>query len=327
VLRQDDYWHGERRIGPAFRPGELAGYPVDLRAKACDPSGPTNEVGVPLCDYGGDVGFRLHPVTVCQVALGWHDRWLMERQERHLERFFALADWLMIHQSERGAWPVVVTYRCYGRLEAPWVSALIQGQALSVLARAAVLRPAWARRARRAMEASFALFELDVARGGVRGEDDCGPAYEEYPSRWPSLVLNGNISALWGLYDLALVEGDGPARRAFDTAVQALWRRLPRYDLGFWSRYCLYPYPIPNVASPYYHRAHLVQLEAMERIAPHPLWAVTRARWAGYQERAACRTAALGAKGLFRLVHNYEMTGRPFSFSRAHEFEAPRVPA
>jgi hypothetical protein len=323
ALRQEGFWHGERRMGPVFRPGELAGYPIDLRAKACQFIGPTNEVGVPLADYGGEVGFRLHPVTVCQVALGWHDRWLVERDGNQLERFFSLADWLMRHQGTSGAWPVSVTYRCYGRLEAPWPSALIQGQALSVLARVCLLRSEWAPRARRAMEASFALFQLDVPRGGVRCEDNYGAAYEEYPSKRPSLVLNGNISALWGLYDLALVEGDGPARRVFDDGVAALIRRLPRYDLGFWSRYCLYPHPIPNVASPYYHRAHLAQLEAMERLAPHPLWGETRARWARYQDRASYRTAALGMKGLFRLAHNYEMTGRPFAFSRAHEFELP----
>src|SRR5262249_54103666 len=122
MLRQEDYWHGERRICPAFRPGELAGYPVDLRAKAGDYAGPTNEVGVPVADYGGRVGFRLQPVTVCQVALGWHDRWLIEREPEHLERFFAMADWLMTHQQpwqSGGAWPITVTYHCYGRLEAP----------------------------------------------------------------------------------------------------------------------------------------------------------------------------------------------------------------
>jgi hypothetical protein len=321
VLRQDGYWHGERRIGPAFRPGQLAGYPIDLRAKTWSVAGPTNEVGVPLCDYGGEVGFRLHPATVCQVALGWHDRWLLEREEGQLARFLALADWLITHQSPNGGWPIDVTYRCYGRLEAPWISALIQGQALSVLARAAVLKPEWSARARRAMEASFALFQRDVACGGLRCEDEHGPAYEEYPSRRPSLVLNGNISALFGVHDMALFDDRSEARRVFDAGVEALLRRLPRYDVGFWSRYCLYPHPIPNVASPYYHRAHLVQLEAMERIAPHPLWSQTRARWMEYQERSYCWTAALGAKGLFRLVHNYQMAGRP-TFSRVHEFEA-----
>jgi hypothetical protein len=322
VLRQDGFWHGERRIGPAFQPAQLAGYAIDLRAKTWSVAGPKSEVGVPLCDYGGEVGFRLHPATVCQVALGWHDRWLLEREERHLLRFLALADWLITHQSPGGGWPIDVTYRCYGRLQAPWISALIQGQALSVLARAALLKPEWSARARRAMDASFALLQLDVASGGVRCEDDCGPAYEEYPSRRPSLVLNGNISALLGLYDLALADGGGPARRAFDAAVAALLRRLPRYDLGFWSRYCLYPHPVPNVASPYYHRAHVVQLEAMEQIVPHPLWNLTRARWSAYQERASCWTAALGTKGLFRLIHNYQMTGRPFTWSRVHEFES-----
>jgi heparosan-N-sulfate-glucuronate 5-epimerase len=306
TLKQEDYWHGERRIGPEFRPGELGGYPVDLSAKAREFIGRTNEVGVPLTDYGGAIGLRLQPVTVCQVALGWHDRWLAERNPQHLERFLAIADWLMKQQvpwKNGGAWPIPITYHCYEGLKAPWVSALVQGQALSVLARVVRLRPAWARRARRAMEASFALFELDSAKGGVRCEDELGPAYEEYPSQPSSFVLNGLISALFGVYDYALVQGNGPARRAFDRAVTALVHRLAKYDLGFWSRYCLYPYPVPNVASPYYHRAHLAQLEAMAQLAPHPVWLATRARWRKYQNRASFRFTALAGKALFRLVH------------------------
>jgi heparosan-N-sulfate-glucuronate 5-epimerase len=318
TLHQDDFWHGETRTSEHFRPGELAGYPDDLRPKTQPFSGPTNELGVPLADYGPKIGTRLHPVTVCQVALGWHERWLHDKDRAHLDRFLALADWLIDNQkpwASGGAWPVDVTLRSYGRIDAPWVSSLVQGQALSVLARAAQLSRARTTRARAAMEAAFVLFERDVARGGVRCEDDSGVGYEEYASARPSIVLNGLIRSLFGVYDFALVQGDGPARRVFDGAVAALLRRLPRYDLGFWSRYCLYPYPVPEIASPYYHRAHVALLDSMNRLIPDERWVKMRARFIGYQQRTVSVGMALALKSVSRLqrIREYELptsTGR-----------------
>jgi hypothetical protein len=308
ALHQDDYWHGERRVSAAFDPRALDGYPNDLSAKTRAASGPVNEVGVPLCDFGA-AGYRLHPVTACQVALGWHERWLTERDSAHLARFFAIADWLVEHQrpwAGGGAWPIDVAYRAYGGLRAPWVSALVQGQALSVLARA------WRRgertgRVRRAMEAAFAPFERDVAVGGVRAHDRDGVAYEEYPTARPSIVLNGMVSALWGLHDLALALGDGAVRRAFDDGVAALARRLERYDLGFWSRYDLFPSAVPNIASPYYHREHVAQLEALERLAPHPAWPRMRARWQKCEANPIHRAAALCGKAIYRIAHGPDL--------------------
>jgi hypothetical protein len=176
------------------------------------------------------------------------------------------------------------------------------------------------------MEAAFALFELDSAHGGVRCEDEFGVAFEEYPTNPPSIVLNGLISALWGLGDLAIVQARGrsddtPAHRLFRSATTALLARLHRYDLGFWSRYCLFPHAVPNVASPYYHRAHLAQLSAMARIAPDPRWDEMHARWSSYQRSPACRAVALAGKAAFRIVHSWELTGRPHLFDRSGEFE------
>jgi heparosan-N-sulfate-glucuronate 5-epimerase len=304
TVRQDDFWHGTRQVSPHFVPGHVVGYPNDLSAKTQPFVGPVSDLDVPLKDYGPGVGHHLHPVTVCQVALGWHERYLAERNPEWRERFLALADWLMANQRSwagGGAWPIPVSIRLYG-LEAPWVSALVQGQAISVLARAARLRPADGGAAQRAMDAAFVLFEVDVSRGGVRVEDDFGVAFEEYPTPTPSIVLNGLISSLWGVADLAAIQGDGPAHHAFQSGVGALLRRLPRYDSGFWSRYDLFAHPLPNVASPYYHREHLAQLAAMDRLAPDPRWDAMRVRWQRYQDSQVNRLAALAAKAAFRLV-------------------------
>jgi len=327
ALTQNDWWHGERRVSERFVPWQLAGYPLDLRAKTRPFDGPTSELGVPLVDFGGTVGFHVHPVTVCQVALGWHERWLADGERDARRRFLALADWLLDHQQPwhgGAAWPVDVTSRLYGGLTAPWVSALVQGQALSVLARALRLRngdSSARRRLRQAMDGSFLLFEREVSAGGLLRYDSFGVVYEEYPSREPSIVLNGLLSSLWGLADFAVVQRAGPARRAFDTGAEALVRRLPRYDTGFWSRYCLWA-PAPEVASPYYHRAHVAQLAATAQMHPDPRWEETRQRWAHYQTSTACRTLALGCKVAQRIARNVRMGASPLRTDHAHEFES-----
>jgi hypothetical protein len=311
-VRQDDFWHGTRTISPHFEPHALAGYPNDLSAKTRPYDGPVNELGVPLFDFGQGAGRQMHPVTLCQVALGWYERRLAEQDVAHRAHFLRLADWLVENRLPwhgGGAWPVPVDQPRY-RLRAPWVSALVQGQALSVLARADRLCPG-AAAYRAALDAALVLFDLDVGRGGVRTEDEYGVGFEEYTTDTPSLVFNGLISALWGLSDAAKLAPAGPADRNFAAGVEALLRRLPRYDLGFWSRYCFDGCRVPNVASPYYHRVHIAQLQAMARLAPDPRWGETAERWAAYEARALNRLTALATKALFRgLTYRREAVAR-----------------
>ena len=105
---------------------------------------------------------------------------------------------------------------------APWLSALTQGNAVSVLVRAYRLthEEVFLQVARRAMR----TFELDIRDGGVStsiGED--GVFFEEFAVYPASHVLNGYILALFGLYDYADLTGD--------TRVAALIRRFGSGDI------------------------------------------------------------------------------------------------
>ena len=54
------------------------------------------------------------------------------------------------------------------------------------------------------------------------------------------------------------------ARRLFEEGVTTLARNLHRWDTGQWSRYDLFPHPVPNVASPAYHGG----VSGLARMAP-----------------------------------------------------------
>src|SRR2546426_432522 len=82
---------------------------------------------------------------------------------------------------------------------------------------------------------------------------------------------------------------------------EALAANLHRWDTGYWSRYDLYPRPVPNLASSAYHLLHVNQLAAMHRVVPRPEFEETRARFERYARSAVTRTRAMAGKAAFRL--------------------------
>jgi len=309
IIGRPDYWHDLRRPNPLFRPGTLEGYPNDLTAKTRLDTLAVDAEGIPVRRNG--TRWYAHPVTVCQMALGFHDRWLASRSEGELAQFARLIDWLHAHALEyRGgiAWPVETEVPLY-RLGPPFVSALVQGQAISALARA-VARGVRADASARLIQGACHAFTIPVNEGGILANDEFGVAFEEYPtSPSPSLVLNGLISSLWGLADAALMNGPPRAAALLRAAVEALERRMHRYDLGYWSRYCLFPTILPNVASPHYHREHVAQLAALHQMFPLGPWDLWRQKWEGYQRNAATRLLAIAHKAAFVTVAGIRRAG------------------
>jgi heparosan-N-sulfate-glucuronate 5-epimerase len=279
----NDFWHGKKSPGAHWQPDRVAGYYTCLIHKTRPYGGPLSALGVPLVRHSGQA--YLHPVTVCQVALGWYERWLEEESESDLERFFGLADWLLENEVTRaevgGVWPVPYGVGLYG-LAPGWISALVQGQALSVLARAWYLtrRDAYLATARRGL----GPFYKTVSNGGVRAELSGGRVvFEEYPTAAPSVVLNGFISTLWGLRDVSHIGECAEAGVLYEQGLSSLVGSLHEYDTGFWSRYSQYESPrFSNLASPYYHQEHIVQLYVMHALTGEPIFLETARRWERY---------------------------------------------
>jgi len=115
---------------------------------------------------------------------------------------------------------------------------------------------------------------------------------EEYPGT--SGVLNGWIFSLWGLRDVGLDLGDRRAERLFESSSKALAARLSLYDTGWWSKYSLLE---GDLAKPFYHRLHIVQLRVMSELVYEPAFATAAERWERFDTRlAASRAVAAKAK-------------------------------
>eukprot|EP00117_Sycon_ciliatum_P004398 scpid47716/ scgid0470/ D-glucuronyl C5-epimerase; Heparin/heparan sulfate:glucuronic acid C5-epimerase len=117
--------------------------------------------------------------------------------------------------------------------------------------------------------------------------------YEEYPTSPALFVLNGFISSMLGLYDLAEVMKDArgeqaavAARRLFDAGFKSLHALLPLYDTGSGSIYDLRHFmtrQAPNVVRAEYHVTHLNQLATLSSIFPDDEQLKTfYQRWLGY---------------------------------------------
>ena len=208
----------------------------------------------------------------------------------HMQFFNYAAKWLLKHQDEKGGWPIMVTRRlAQGLLElAPgWYSAMAQGQAMSLLARAYIQT-----KERQYLDAALnaiKLFDIPSKRGGVRAMFmDKRAWYEEYPTTPSSFVLNGFIYSLIGLYDLKSIvphKHAAEVERLYNTGMDSLKSMLPLFDTGTGSVYDLRHYTLgvaPNRARWDYHATHINQLLLLSTIDSDPILSNTAKRWIGY---------------------------------------------
>jgi heparosan-N-sulfate-glucuronate 5-epimerase len=310
---QLSFWHETPTLNErAFAPDSRAFY-MTFREKA-HYAGPFDEAGIPRLDYRGVIGPQYNPIAIAQYGLGcwnmdeegasppasggsWRDRWLR------------IAGWMADHLEENPhglpVWMHHFDWEYFRTLRAPWYSGLAQGQGLALLVRA------WQATGERrflaaADRAALSLF-TPVDRGGTLFVDpDDRWWIEEYLTEPLTHILNGFMWALWGVRDYAAVpEATHRAQmqELWDQSLRTLEVVLPRFDTGYWSTYDLAPLWLRNVASPFYHKLHLVQLDVMHRLTGRSVFAETLARWRAYQASPFRRRRAWVQKVVFKLRH------------------------
>jgi hypothetical protein len=179
---------------------------------------------------------------------------------------------------------------------------LAQGQGISLLVRA--YRENNDTGYLRAAEQVFASFQKDTNAGGVAFTDQNNNLwFEEYIVTPPTHILNGFIWATWGIYDFFLATRNPSAQQLLAGAVKTLRENLEDYDLDFWSLYEQSGTSLPMVASPFYHRLHIVQLRVMHKITGESIFASYADRWENYTYSRANRTRALCYKSVFKLCY------------------------
>ena len=92
------------------------------------------------------------------------------------------------------------------------------------------------------------------------------------------------------------------AQQLFDM-LRKLLRNLESYDLGFWSLYEQSGTRLKMVASPFYHRLHIVQLRIMYRLTGEYIFRDTRIAGSAMPTVASNGPRALCYKSAFKLCY------------------------
>jgi heparosan-N-sulfate-glucuronate 5-epimerase len=299
------FWHETPAENPNACPNQLGEYHM-LFAEKADYNAASDASGIPLLDYHGDIGQQYNPIAIAQYGLGNYNLSCRSADPSRRSKFLLASDWLCSHLETnlRGlaVWNHHFDWEYRDTLKAPWYSALAQGQGISLLVRAH--KESGDLRYLEAAQRAIAAFQHPVDKGGVCFTDHNGDIwFEEYIVSPPTHILNGFIWALWGIYDFVLATRDETAQDLYSRGVETLIHNLDRYDLGFWSLYEQSGTRMPMVASPFYHRLHIVQLRIMYRLTGNDVFARTASRWEGYTRRRSNRARALCYKSVFKLCY------------------------
>ena len=302
---QLSFWHDVPRINPNARIHQLGEYYMPFVEKA-DYSGQYDSAGIPLLDYHGDIGLRHNPIAIAQWGLGNCNLFLRTHDEARKKKLLSASDWLCSHLEQNGSgvwvWNHDFDWEYRTPLKAPWYSALAQGQGMSLLVRA--YHTSGSSKYLEAAGRAFESFLQSTGDGGITFTDERGDLwFEEYIVSPPTHILNGFIWAAWGVHDYYLATKNRSAEELFEKAVHTLEANLDRYDLGFWSLYEQSGTRLPMVASPFYHRLHVVQLRVMHLLTGNEVFARYAERWQAYATSRTKRTRALCYKSAFKLCY------------------------
>ena len=235
---------------------------------------PRDSDGILMVEYPS--GTHYNPVTISQSAIAHYDRWLALGSSADRDLVIKDADWLVGHQAGDGLW-----YYDFpnGTMPVPWVSAMAQGQAISVLVRAYALTSSdrFVSAARRAL----ATYDKPSGQGGVNSTDGDFVFYEETMPPYSPRILNGMVFAMYGALDMARVLGDVKAQQIFDAGVATLAHDIARYDAGNWSYYN--QATPPGLASRFYHGLHIQLLDELWHITGDEVFQTYAARFRSYQ--------------------------------------------
>jgi heparosan-N-sulfate-glucuronate 5-epimerase len=277
-----------------------------LFAEKADYPGDYDSAGIPMLDYHGKISLQYNPIAITQWGLGNYNLFCQTQNELRKKKFLTASDWLCAHLEPNAlgswVWNHHFDWEYRSPLKAPWYSALAQGQGISLLVRA--YRETGAAAYLDAAERAFTSFLKSTHEGGVTFIDERGHLwFEEYMVSPPTHILNGFIWAAWGVYDCFLATQNKAAWDLFAQAVLTLRTNLSRYDLGFWSLYEQSNTLLPMVASPFYHRLHVVQLRVLHRLTGDEIFARFADKWEAYARSRANRTRALCYKSAFKLCY------------------------
>lgn len=244
-----------------------------------------DEKGVLLYQY--DNGVYYNPIQIAQFGLEEYGFYRITGEDIHRERMNISINWLRDNQSSDGVWCLDFDFKHPGItniIERPWISALAQGQAISLLCRDYVLTKD--ETDIDLAEKAYIPFEIPVEEGGLLAKTFRGGVWlEEYPTSPSSFTLNGFCYSIFGVYDLYCVTGIERYKKMYEACIQSVTEMLPFYDdAGGFSHYdlCNLTEPIqrPRTNSKY-HVLHVILLQYLNSISPNKTFEFYIDKWKG----------------------------------------------
>lgn len=257
----------------------------------------------------------LSATTIAQWGIAEYNRGRYDRAER-------AAHYLLSIQDDRGGFPLTFdhAYTQNGAvvgydLKAPWLSAITQGNAISLLSRMYVYSRVQAYRD--AALAALGPLNTDTTAGGVRGYLNGGVWFEETPDpRYPNHIFNGSVFALLGIGDAATLLNDplanamwldGEASLRANINAHIVWAPFaPGAPGNLPDPWMIYDLPvngvpaIPNYLQAGYAEVHSALIEEMAARTGHATYAGTaaalRASLAIYLQNAQSGATPAGVK-------------------------------
>lgn len=299
------FWHEQPTTNPRASFDELGEYYMTFYEKA-DYIGPFDNEGIPMLDYHGEIGLQYNPIAISQYGLGNHNLWTKDGQLKRKQRAIAAAEWLLNNMEanwrDRPMWMHHFDWEYRDTLRAPWYSGLAQGQGISLLLR--IHKTSGEDRYLEGARRAFESLKAPIVEGGAIFVDEHGHRWiEEYIVDPPTHILNGFIWALWGVHDYAVATRDPEARQLFADCQTTLAAHLESYDIGYWSLYEHSGTRLKMIASPFYHRLHIVQLGVLAKMTGNEVFGHFADRWDGYTRSSLNRKRALVHKAVFKVMH------------------------
>ena len=105
------------------------------------------------------------------------------------------------------------------------------------------------------------------------------------------------------MYDFWQLTDDAAAEKLWKEGVRTLTNNMHRFDSGYWSMYDEAPLAMKNIASSFYHKLHIVQLEVMFKLTGHETFKEYAEKFKKYELSAYKKHRALIEKICFKLLY------------------------
>lgn len=299
------FWHEKPAVNEQAAIDQLGQYYMTFVDKTRYP-GPFDAKGVPLLDYRGIIGKQYNPIAISQYGLGYFNLYKKTGNKNNLTIATTQAEWLInnLEANEKyvKVWMHHFDWEYRDKLKSPWYSALAQGNGISLLTR--IYQETNNVKYLTAAQEAFQALLLPIEQGGALFVDEIGNFWlEETIVNPPTHILNGFLWTVMGVWDLWLTTKDEKIKIFFEKCLKTLGENLPKFDAGFWSLYEQSGTTMTMLASPFYHRLHIVQLKILYAITRQLIFQEYANRWEGYSNNKLFQKMALIYKSIFKILY------------------------